>query len=148
MKQILYILILTPFYSFGQILVHEQEDLESQISQIHLDKFRWMQEGKLDSLALLLDDAVQYIHSNAWIETKEEVLKNLQTKHLVYHEVNVLNHNVRQFQNTFIVTGQGLYKVSLKDKYIEIPLLSTETYVLNNGGVSLVHRHACRFVAE
>ncbi len=148
MKHILYLLILTPFFSFGQILVYEQEDLESQVSQIHLDKFRWMQEEKLDSLTLLLDDAVQYIHSNAWIETKEEVLKNIQTKHLVYHEVKVSNHNVRQFQNTFVVTGQGLYKVSLKDKFIEIPLLYTETYVLKNDSVSLVHRHACRFLVE
>lgn len=124
--------------------LEDNKETQNKILKIHLDKFRWMAEKNMDSLSLLLDENVQYIHSNGWIESKAEVLNNIESDYLTYHKVDVLQATVRQFNSLFIVTGQGLFNVSLNSKPIQIPLLYTEVYSVGPDKISLVQRHACK----
>lgn len=110
----------------------------------HEVKFRWMAEKNTDSLSVLLDDDVQYIHSNGWTETKSEVLNNITSGYLTYHSVDIRKATIRQYEKCFIVTGEGLFRVSLKDKPIDIELLYTEIYTVSGHEIKLVHRHACK----
>lgn len=103
-----------------------------------------MAKKNLDSLSALLDENVTYIHSNGWVESKEEVLNNLSSHYLTYHSVDIRTSSVRRYGNSFIVTGEGLFKVSLKDTPIDIELLYTEVYTTDGDAIRLVHRHACK----
>ena len=87
-----------------------------------------------------------YIHSNGWIENKNEVIGNILSNKLSYNQVNItdslLCHVVDS--NVVIVRGSGLFDVSLEDNGIQIKLLYTEIYSKDNEKWCLIHRHACK----
>jgi hypothetical protein len=134
------------FYLLTINLNYSQEIVNLEINQLHLSKFRWLENQQKDSLAMLLHDEVKYIHSNGWIENKEEVLQNISTEKLKYHKVNVLESEVIQYSPcSAVVTGKGLFQVSLEGRKIEIKLLYSEHYIVDEEGkIKLVHRHACK----
>jgi len=111
---------------------------------IHLAKFRWMELQQLDSLSAFLHPDLKYIHSNGWIESKDDVLKDLQSGKLVYLKVQVQEAQVRQIAQTAIVTGKGNFKVVMDGKSLDINLLYTEVYVKQKKQWLLISRHANR----
>lgn len=130
-------------YSAGQDLsCNDLSGMEEKTLALHHLKFAWMKSGELDSLSRMMDDNIRYIHSNGWEETKEEVISNLLTKKLIYHDILVESCYARKYNNVVIITGQGTFKVSLEGTYIEIKLKYTETYACLNGEVRMINRHA------
>ncbi len=121
-----------------------QDHLKIYINNLHLKKFKWMEEKHFDSLSTLLHENVHYIHSNGWKETKEELLHNIQSNKLSYQGVTIQESEVRIEGNTGIVTGKGTFNVSLDGKPMEIQLYYTEVYVITENGIRLMSRHACR----
>lgn len=111
---------------------------------VHLAKFRWMELQQLDSLSAFLHPDLKYIHSNGWIESKDDVLKDLQSGKLVYQKVQVQEAQVRQIAQTAIVTGKGNFKVVMDGKSLDINLLYTEVYVKQKKQWLLISRHANR----
>lgn len=111
---------------------------------VHLAKFRWMELQQLDSLSAFLHPDLKYIHSNGWIESKDDVLKDLQSGKLVYQKVQVQESQVRQIAQTAIVTGKGNFKVVMDGKSLDINLLYTEVYVKQKKQWLLISRHANR----
>jgi hypothetical protein len=111
---------------------------------VHLAKFRWMELQQLDSLSAFLHPDLKYIHSNGWIESKDDVLKDLQSGKLVYLKVQVQEAQVRQIAQTAIVTGKGNFKVVMDGKSLDINLLYTEVYVKQKKQWLLISRHANR----
>ena len=111
---------------------------------VHLAKFRWMELQQLDSLSAFLHPDLKYIHSNGWIESKDDVLKDLQSGKLVYQKVQVQEAQVRQIAQTAIVTGKGNFKVVMDGKSLDIILLYTEVYVKQKKQWLLISRHANR----
>lgn len=111
---------------------------------VHLAKFRWMELQQLDSLSAFLHPDLKYIHSNGWIESKDDVLKDLQSGKLVYLKVQVQEAQVRQIAQTAIVTGKGNFKVVMDGKSLDIILLYTEVYVKQKKQWLLISRHANR----
>lgn len=99
----------------------------------------------MDSLKNILHPDLLYIHSNGWTETKADLLSNLKNGKLQYHNVHIKESQVRVSGNTAIVTGKGVFSVSLEGKQSEFPLYYTEVYVLDNGTNRLISRHACRW---
>jgi hypothetical protein len=130
------------FYNF----IGAQNITDSNVHQLHHSKFRWLENQQTDSLAMLLHDEVKYIHSNGWIESKNEVLQNINTGKLKYHKVNILESEVIHYsRSSAVVTGKGIFQVSLEGREIEIKLLYSEHYIHDEGGsVMLIHRHACK----
>lgn len=134
-------LIVTATLSIAQ----ERLELADEVGKIHLKKFDWMINLDTTRLSDLLDDQVCYIHSNGWKETKKEILDNIITGKLKYHQVEVIEYEVRSFGHAYIVTGKAQFNVSLEDKPIDIALYYSEIYIANdNGKLKLVSRHACR----
>ena len=137
--------LLIPVVIFGLSICHCAEMYASDpLLELHRSKFNWMVEQQLDSLSAVLSDDLKYIHSNGWIETKTEVLENIESGHLGYREVIVDDEYVRYFGKTGIVTGRGLFRVALDGDSLEIELLYTEVYHQKDGQWELVQRHACR----
>lgn len=115
-----------------------------EVLQLHEKKFEWMILENLDSLDALLAEDVLYVHSNGWVETKEEVLENIGTAHLSYHRVDIQSQSARIYGQTAIVTGLATFSVALDGNPITLDLLYSETYHRLRGQWKMVHRHACR----
>ncbi len=120
------------------------QSAKEDVLEIHSKKFEWMSSKQLDSLSALLDEDVLYIHSNGWIESKEEVLGNLESEKLIYRKVTVEKADARAYDKTVIVQGSGLFEVALEGKPIDIKLNYTEVYINVEGAWKLVSRHACK----
>jgi hypothetical protein len=117
---------------------------EAEVLALHRQKFSWMEQAQTDSLALLLDERVAYIHSNGWNESKTEVLDNLASGKLAYRQVEVLEETARCYEASAIVTGKGLFSVALEGRPLEIKLYYSEVYVRQGTAWRLASRHACR----
>jgi hypothetical protein len=135
--------VLSPEYKKNEKLSLYREKIKI-IHGLHIDKFRWMKNRNIDSLSEILHKDVFYIHSNGWKESREEVLNNLSSGKLTYHDITVKESETRIFGNTGIVTGKGLFKVSLDNKPLEINLYYTEVYVFEGKNTYLISRHATR----
>jgi len=123
---------LLTFFLITNISAKSQSNIENEIAALSAKKFEWLKHKQSDSLAHLLDENVQYIHSNAWIENKHELLENNTTGLLIYKNVEVIEAKVRIENNTAILVGKGRFNGIIKANEFDIVLLYTEVYVLKS----------------
>jgi hypothetical protein len=121
-----------------------QSKTEGYILNLSKQKFVWLIEKQRDSLDLLLDDRLMYIHSNGWTQSKVEVFDDMQSGKLVYKQVDIDATQIRLYGNTAIVTGTGRFQGSREDKEFDLPLSYTEVYVKQGKRWLLVSRHSNR----
>lgn len=120
----------------------EESATEKFVLKLHEAKFRWMVQKKLDSLNSILDDRIQYVHSNGWIQTKKEVIDDIRSGKLTMKKVTVSEASARVYKGFVIVTGKGIFNVMMEGKPVDISLLYTEVYAKRANGWLLVSRHA------
>lgn len=140
MKTILLVLFVVCQFStrmFAQGLVQEQ-----QIIQLSKKKFDWLVTRNIDSLKMVLDDQAKYVHSNGWIQTKQEVLDDVVSGKLDYREVIVSEASVRLYPNMAILIGKGKFSGIVNKNQFTIELLYTEVYVKEGTKWLLASRHA------
>ncbi|MFZ1705078.1 MAG: nuclear transport factor 2 family protein [Saprospiraceae bacterium] len=133
----------THLVSSPQITQNIKEQ-KAVLEKIHKDKFRWMILQQYDSLATIMHKDMVYIHSNGWTENKDEMMFNMQSGKLKYDKIVIDETNIRLDGNTGIVTGKGVFNVSLEGKPLEIKLYYTEVYVYKNNRYLFLSRHACK----
>lgn len=121
-----------------------QNKIEQQILDLSKKKFDWMIHKNVDSLALVLDKDLRYVHSNGWSETKQEVLDDLLSGKLNYVAVDIHAAQVRLYEQTAIVDGTGKFQVTMNGNPLTIELGYTEVYVKRQGKWLLASRHANR----
>jgi hypothetical protein len=133
----------TFLFAFIVFALHSnaQTKEEAEVQNISRKKFRWMIEKKLDSLDLLADQRLSYIHSNGWIQSKKEFLEDFSGK-LVYHKIDISELSARVYRKSAVVTGKGHFTVSLNGNRLEIDLLFSEVYIRSGNKWKLVSRHA------
>lgn len=142
-KQVLLIALF--FISVSLKTTAQQSPAEKYLLQLHEKKFRWMIEKKLDSLQIILDERLLYIHSNGWTETAKEVIDDIRSGELIMNSVKVTEASVRVFKNnTGIITGKGLFNVVVNGNGVELNLYYTEVYIKKKNSWMLVSRHACK----
>jgi len=134
---VLFFLISLPFFSQTK-----KDRIAHHIIALHQKKFDFMISKQFDSLSLILDADLKYIHSNGWVESKEDLLANLKSDKLVYKQVLVSDTKVSLTNHVAIVSGKGLFSVVLENQKIEIPLMYSEIYLKKRGKWLLLHRHA------
>ena len=134
---VLFLLISLPFFSQTK-----KDKIAHHIIALHQKKFDLMISKQFDSLSLILDADLKYIHSNGWVESKEDLLANLKSDKLVYKQVLVSETKVTLTNHVAIVSGKGLFSVVLENQTLEIPLMYSEIYVKKRGKWLLLHRHA------
>lgn len=117
---------------------------QDQVLALHRDKFEWMVLADTARLSGLMADDIHYVHSNGWHERKSEMITNLSTQRLKYHQIEVLYANVRQYRDMYIINGRGKFDVALDDKAWVLELDYTEVYIWQDNRFLLVSRHACR----
>ena len=134
---VLFLLLSLPFFSQTK-----KDKIAHHIIALHQKKFDFMISKQFDSLSLILDADLKYIHSNGWVESKEDLLANLKSDKLVYEKVTVSETKVTLTNRVAIVSGKGLFSVILENQTLEIPLMYSEIYVKKRGKWLLLHRHA------
>ncbi len=91
---------------------------------------------------MVLDDQAKYVHSNGWIQTKQEVLDDVVSGKLDYREVIVSEASVRLYPNMAILIGKGKFSGIVNKNPFTIELLYTEVYVKEGTKWLLASRHA------
>ena len=133
-------LMISLFFSFSVV---GQSKEETEIMNLAKKKFRWMVEKKIDSLSVLADERLSYIHSNGWIQTKKDFIEDFNGK-LIFHDIQIVELHSRVYRRSAVVTGKGHFTVSLNGSRLEVDLLFTEVYIRSGGKWKLVSRHANR----
>lgn len=121
-----------------------QDDTEQTLLLLSKKKFEWLVKKEIDSLNLVLDERVRYVHSNGWTQNKKEIIEDIHTGKLNYLSIEVKSNAVRLYQNTAIVNGRGSFQVSMDGKPLTIELSYTEVYVKENKKWLLASRHSNR----
>jgi RecA-family ATPase len=132
------ILLITTQHSIAQ------ENSRQSVLDLSQKKFTWLINKQLDSLENLLDDNLMYIHSNGWIESKQDVLDDLRLGKLVYTDVKTESTQVRMYKGAALVTGKGRFSGVNNGNVFDLNLLYTEVYVLKKKKWLLASRHANR----
>nr|WP_294903947.1 nuclear transport factor 2 family protein [uncultured Lacibacter sp.] len=142
MKHFLFLLLLTAAGTATAQKAKEESATEKFVLKLHEAKFRWMVNKRLDSLNNLLDERVQYVHSNGWVQNKKEVIEDIRLGKLVMNKVTVTEATARVYKGFVIVNGKGVFNVVVEGKPVDINLLYTEVYAKRQNGWLLVSRHA------
>lgn len=138
MKTILVLLLIGPVVGWAQ------SPQEKEVLQLSRKKFDWMIQKQYDSLSAVLDEGLQYVHSNGWVETKREVLEDIHSGKLNYEAIDIESATARLYPGVAIVSGRGKFQVKMNENKLTIDLSYTEVYVLSNGRWLLTSRHANR----
>ena len=122
----------------------QRPNQEQQVIQLSKRKFEWLVTKNIDSLKMILDDQAKYVHSNGWIQTKQEVLEDVVSGKLDYRKVTVSEANVRVYPGLAILLGKGKFSGIVNANLFSIELLYTEVYVKKGEKWLLTSRHANR----
>ncbi|MBY0476260.1 MAG: nuclear transport factor 2 family protein [Chitinophagaceae bacterium] len=144
-----YILLCLIFFSVTAAFAQktkEESATEKFVLKLHETKFRWMVQKKLDSLNSILDERIQYVHSNGWVQNKKEVTEDLQSGKLIMNSVQVTEATARVYKGFVIVNGKGNFNVVVNGVAVELQLLYTEVYAKRQNGWLLVSRHATKLI--
>jgi len=135
---ILLVLTLSTLSGFAQ-LKNEQAILD-----LSKRKFDWLINKQYDSLEFLMDDQLKYIHSNGWVQSKQEVIDDSKSGKLTYQKVELSESAVRLYDNTAIVIGKGKFSGIGNNNPFALELTYTEVYIKSKGRWLLASRHANR----
>ena len=134
--------ILFLLFSFQFFSQTKKEKIEQNIINLHKKKFDWLISKQYDSLLTLFHEDIEYIHSNGWVESKADIIADLKSGKLNYKRVDVNEVKVRLSKNIAILTGKGVFFVTMDNKDLEIKLLYSEVYIKEKGKWLLTHRHS------
>ena len=124
-------------------LVYCQSDKsDQQIINLSKAKFEWMINKNYDSLNYILDDRLKYVHSNGWIQTKQDVIDDLKSGKIEYQLVSTTETSVRFYENTAILIGKGKFSGLINKTPFALDLIFTEVYFKSGKRWLLVSRHA------
>lgn len=132
------------FFVAATTLAYGQATEAEQINALHKKKFEWLIENNRDSLNALLAARVSYVHSNGWMQSRQEVLDDMSNGKLKYQSVTVETSEVNLIDNTALVTGKGMFTGVMNGTSFSVKLLYTEVYVKIGEHWKLTGRHACR----
>lgn len=121
-----------------------QADNGSSVLALSARKYQWLIHRRADSLDRVLDERIQYIHSNGWVQNKKEILDDMWTGKLVYQRVTIKDASVRVYGKAAVVTGTGTFEGINNGTAFNLELRYTEVYVLSDAGWKLVSRHSNR----
>lgn len=142
MKQLFFFLLLIAAGHASAQKATDESATEKFVLKLHEAKFRWMVSKRLDSLSNLLDERVQYVHSNGWVQNKKEVIEDIRSGKLTMTNVKVSEAKARVYKGFVIVNGKGIFSIIMDNKPLDILLLYTEVYAKRQNGWLLVSRHA------
>jgi hypothetical protein len=122
-------------FSFGQTSF-----LKDAVSK--LDKA--LMEKDTATLKQLLHKNLTYGHSNGWVETKDDVIKDLGSGKLVYHTIKSDSITWKTDANWASMRSKTRVEVSLNGNRMELNLHILEVWLKTNRGWQLIARQSTK----
>ncbi len=132
--------------AFSSVAYSQTVNEEKRVTDLSAKKFQWMINHTYDSLAFMLHDNVTYIHSNGWSQNKNEIMNDFRSGKSILKSVDVQMSNVRIFNQTAIVNGQGKFIGEVNGTPFSVDLVYNEGYIKEKGNWLLVSRLATKII--
>ena len=115
------------------IATDAQRDAVLRLSR---DKWRWMSERKVDSLAPLFDEQAVFVHMGATM-TKPQELEVIRSGAIQYKTIDIQDESVRFVGTTAIVLHRIRLVAVVGGNEVTNPFMVTEVYVPKGGAWTL-----------
>ena len=117
---------------------------EQTVIDLSKRKFVWLTTNHYDSLNSVLDDRLEYIHSNGWVQTKGDVINDSKSGRLNYKKITIKESQARIYGPSAILTGLGTFEGVANGQPFVMDLRYTEVYIKSGNYWKLASRHANR----
>jgi hypothetical protein len=105
---------------------------EQEILTLSREKWRWMSERKVDTLAALFHDEAVFVHMGGNMSRNQE-LDVIKSGGIHYKHAEILESSVRFIGNTAIVLNRIRLDAVVGGNEVSNPFVVTEVYVNQNG---------------
>jgi ketosteroid isomerase-like protein len=106
--------------------------LEQELLTLSKDKWRWMSERKVDTLAALFHDEAVFVHMGGSMARNQE-LEVIRSGGIHYKHAEILDASVRVMGTTAIVLNRIRLDAVVGGNEVTNPFVVTEVYVQQNG---------------
>lgn len=134
------ILVLTAI--FVATVSFAQSKTETDIINLSAKRIQWLLEKKSDSLASLYDENSITVHGNGLIKTAKEQLDDVKGGKITYKSIDVTENTVKDFGNTQVLVGKGVFKISVNSQDLTYNMVYMEVYQKQGKMWKLVARQA------
>ena len=134
------ILVLTAI--FVATVSFAQSKTETDIINLSAKRIQWLLEKKSDSLASLYDENSITVHGNGLIKTAKEQLDDVKGGKITYKSIDVTENTVKDFGNTQVLVGKGVFKISVNSQELTYNMVYMEVYQKQEKMWKLVARQA------
>ena len=120
------------FFTSGQIALAQSTEIEKEITALSQQKWQWMADKNVDSLAVLFHDKAKFVHmGGTWGKDREvDIIRSgfIHYKNADVHEVMVEVLN----EDTVILWNQITLLAVVGSNEVTTPFMVTEVYVKEN----------------
>jgi ketosteroid isomerase-like protein len=106
--------------------------LEQELLSLSKEKWRWMSERKVDTLASLFHDDAVFVHMGGSMPSSQE-LEVIRSGAIHYKHAEILDASVRVIGTTAIVLNRIRLDAVVGGNEVTNPFIVTEVYVQQNG---------------
>lgn len=118
---------------------------KQEVISLSKEKWRWMSERKLDSLAELFDEQAVFVHMSRTMSKSQE-LDVIKTGNIHYKDVDIQEVSVRLVGNTAILLNKISLIAVVRGNEAINPFVVTEVYVQQSGTWKLASLSFTRLV--
>lgn len=119
-----------------------------KVRALETARFAAMVDSDIDQLRVLLNDDMNYVHSNGKCETKQQFLDALESGRRRYLDIQVKSQELRQFGDTVVVIGRLWMELSSANGPLPSSMTYTAVHVLQQNQWQLISWQATRTAAE
>lgn len=120
---------------------------EQEVINLSRDKWRWMSERKVDSLAALFHEKAVFVHMGATMSRTQE-LDTIQSGRIQYKNVEIQEASVRLIDTTAIVLNRIRLLAVVGGNEVTNPFMVTEVYVKQGGAWKLASLSFTRLLGQ
>ena len=118
-----------------------------EVLRLSREKWRWMAERKVDSLAALFDDQAVFVHMGATMNKTQE-LDVIRQGFIVYKHAEIQEESVRFVGTTAIVLHKIQLVAVVGGNEVTNPFVVTEVYVPRGSGWTLGSLSFTRLITQ
>ena len=108
-------------------------NLEQEVINLSKEKWRWMSERKVDSLAALFDEQAVFVHMGGTM-SKDQELEVIRSGRIHYKDVDIQEVSVRFIGTTTAILLNKIRLVAVVGgNEVTNPFVVTEVYVQQSG---------------
>jgi hypothetical protein len=130
-------LIMSVQWSFAQqntvnVSTANSKNAEQEIIKISKEKWRWMAEKKVDTLANLFHEKAVFVHMGGTM-TRDQELNVIKSGGIHYKQADIQETSVQFIDNTAILLNKIRLLAVVGGNEVTNPFVVTEVYVLQGG---------------